>query len=141
MTELLNQKKKMTKLLLHINNYFITEVIIAYQTYPQLGVSNQTHQPTHPPNQTDPAQEPADLTPAMVSDRSPLPKPEISGSVDKLELGKPIFNRPNRKTHQKQLSPSIEVVCLSILSNLSLRGQEPLAKGGKNQEDYESSLI
>ena len=33
MTELLNQKKK-TKLLLHINNYFITEVIIAYQTYP-----------------------------------------------------------------------------------------------------------
>ena len=61
-------------------------------------MSNQTRQPTHPPNQ---AREPSDPKLATVGGGSPIPKPETGGLVDKLKHGKSIFNWPNRETHWK----------------------------------------
>ena len=88
-----------------------------------LGVSNQTRELTHLPNLADPARKPSDPMLAMVGCGSPIPKPETGGSVDGLKHGKLIFNRPDRKSHRKQLSPPIEVVHRSILSDLSRFGE------------------
>ena len=70
----------------------------------QLGVSNQTRYPTHPPNPSDPAWEPADPKSVTVGGGSPIPKSESGGSVDGLKHGKPISTDPTGKHTGKTFS-------------------------------------
>lgn len=80
-------------------NHPITRLLLNILTR----VSNQTRNLINLPNSADPAREQSNLTPVMVGGRSQPPKLETGESVDGFEHENHIFNRPDRKMHQKLL--------------------------------------
>ena len=108
-----------------------------------LGVSNQTLYPTHPPNLADPAWEPAVPMPVRVGNRSPIPKSETRGSVDKLEHGKPISTDPTEKHTRNSFLHRLKYFAGMILSDLSRSGEISSRSGlisSRSRRDLARSL-
>ena len=79
----------------------------------RLGVSNRNRDPTHPPNPSDSAREPADSTPMMVGGGSLPLEPENSGSVG--EFSPQNLKKPDRT----KIWPSLSLtICSSLMSSL-----------------------
>ena len=101
-----------------------------------VGVSNRNQDPTHPPNPSDPAREPADPTSMTVGDGSLPPEPKNDGSVGGFSPQnpkKPPLNRDMEHFLAKLFrSGEISAKCMKSPPNLarSVYAQIQLQSGG-----------
>ena len=89
-----------------------------------VGVSNRNQDPTHPPNPSDPAREPADPTSMTVDDGSLPPEPKNDGSVGGFSPQNP--KKPDRTEIWPSLSITICSSPMSTFADLAHRRSRPL---------------